>query len=127
MQSLLWVNCMRHLQVVDRVLYSKPLHRRLLLRGGNQTTEGYTDANHVDYQDLQWCKLSRLSRSTSGFCTFLCGKYVSWRSKKQSLIARLSVAVKFRAMAQRIELLWMNILLDDFKTKYEGHETVLQQ
>ncbi|RDX85925.1 Copia protein, partial [Mucuna pruriens] len=60
-------------------------------------------------------------RSTSGYCMFLGGNLVTWRSKKQNVVARSSAEVEFRAMAQGIcEGLWMKIILDDLKVKYEG-------
>ena len=60
-------------------------------------------------------------RSTTGYCTFLGGNLVTWRSKKQNVVARSSAEAEFRAMAQGIcELLWLRILLKDLKI--EGDE-----
>ena len=43
---------------------------------------------------------------------------MTWRRKKQSLVARLSVEAKFRTMADGIcELLWLKIILDDLRIK----------
>jgi hypothetical protein len=42
------------------------------------------------------------SRSTSDYCTFLCENIVTWRSKKQSVVARSSVEAEFKVVAQRI-------------------------
>lgn len=39
---------------------------------------------------------------------------VTWRNKKQSVVARSSAKAEFRAMAQRVcELLWLKILLKE--------------
>jgi len=47
---------------------------------------------------------------------------VTWRNKKQNVVARSSADAKFRAMTQGVcELLWMKIILDDLKIKYEAH------
>ncbi|RDX63022.1 Copia protein, partial [Mucuna pruriens] len=52
-------------------------------------------------------------KSTSGYCIFLGGNLVTWRSK--------NVEAKFQAMAHDIyEGLWMKMVLDDLKVKYEG-------
>ena len=60
-------------------------------------------------------------RSTSGYCTFLGGNLVTWRSKKQNVVARLSAESKFRAIAQGLcELLWLKIILDDLRIKWDG-------
>ncbi|XP_061371297.1 uncharacterized protein LOC133313900 [Gastrolobium bilobum] len=51
----------------------------------------------------------------------LVGNLVTWRSKKQDVVARSSAEAEFRAMAQGIcELLWLKIVLDDLKIKCEG-------
>ena len=48
------------------------------------------------------------------------GNLVTWRSKKQNVVARSSAEVEFRAMTQGVcELLWMKIILD-LKIKYEA-------
>lgn len=60
-------------------------------------------------------------RSTSGYCTSLGGNLVTWRSKKQSVVARSSAEAEFRAMAHGVcELLWLKIIHDDLKIKWEG-------
>ncbi|RDX62727.1 Copia protein, partial [Mucuna pruriens] len=60
-------------------------------------------------------------RSTSGYCIFLGGNLVAWKSKKQSVVARSSAEAKFQSKAHGIcEGLWMKIILDDLKVKYEG-------
>lgn len=51
-------------------------------------------------------------RPTSSHCTFLCGKLVTWRSKKQNVIVQSSDKAKFRAMKLGFgKLLWMNRIL----------------
>ncbi|RDX81686.1 Copia protein, partial [Mucuna pruriens] len=63
--------------------------------------EIYTDADYVG--------LVVNRRSTSGYCMFMGGNLVTWWK------------AKFRAMAQGIyEGLWMKIILDDLKVKYDG-------
>ncbi|RDX73816.1 Copia protein, partial [Mucuna pruriens] len=60
-------------------------------------------------------------RSTSRYYIFLGGNLITWRSKKQNVVARSSAEAEFKAIAQGIcEGLWMKIILDDLKVKYEG-------
>lgn len=60
-------------------------------------------------------------RSTSGYCTFLGGNLVTWKSKKQNIVARSSAEAEFRAMAMGIcELLWLKIVLQDLKIQWES-------
>ena len=59
-------------------------------------------------------------RSTTGYCTFLGGNLVMWMSKKQNVVARSSTESEFRVIAQGLcELLWLKIILDDLKVKWE--------
>ena len=52
---------------------------------------------------------------------FLGGNLVTWRSKKQNVVARSSAKAEFGAMAQGVyELLWMKIIHDDLKIKHEA-------
>ncbi|CAN6461482.1 unnamed protein product [Victoria cruziana] len=53
-------------------------------------------------------------RSTTGYCVYLGGNLVIWRSKRQSVCTRSSAEVEYRVVAIRtIELLWLKILLRD--------------
>ncbi|RVW54469.1 Retrovirus-related Pol polyprotein from transposon RE1 [Vitis vinifera] len=55
-------------------------------------------------------------RSTLGYCTFVGGNLVTWRSKKQSVVAKSSVEAEFRAVAHGIcEVLWIKQLLEELK------------
>uniref|UniRef100_A0A2N9EHM3 Integrase catalytic domain-containing protein n=1 Tax=Fagus sylvatica TaxID=28930 RepID=A0A2N9EHM3_FAGSY len=53
--------------------------------------EGYTDAD--------WARSPSDRKSTTGYCTFIDGNLVTWRSKKHSVVARSSGEAKYRAMA----------------------------
>ena len=51
-------------------------------------------------------------RSSSGYCVFVGGNLVSWKSKKQSVVPRSSVDYEFRVMAQSLcEIMWLHQLL----------------
>lgn len=48
------------------------------------------------------------------------GNLVTWKSKKQSVVARSSAEAEFRAMSQGIcELLWLKIIFEDLKVKWD--------
>jgi len=106
----------RHLQTVNRIiqyLKSSPGNGLLFKKERNLSMKVYTDADYarsiVD------------RRSTTRYCMFLGGNLVTWRSKKQNVVARSSAEAEFRVMAQGVcELLWMKFILDDLKIKYEA-------
>jgi Reverse transcriptase (RNA-dependent DNA polymerase) len=77
------------------VLFSKKGHRRI---------EVYTDAD--------WAGCLDDRKSTSGYCAFVGGNLVSWRSKKQNMMARSTAEAEYRAMAHGVsEWLWLRRLL----------------
>ena len=104
------------MQAVRRILcYLKTtLGKSLLFRPGKEMeVVGYIDADNggslVD------------RRSTKGYYVFLGGNLVSWRRKKQNVVARSSAEAEFRAMAfGRCELLWLRIVLEDLKIPSNG-------
>ncbi|XP_031473928.1 uncharacterized mitochondrial protein AtMg00810-like [Nymphaea colorata] len=68
----------------------------------------------VGYTDADWAGDPNDRRFTSGFCTFVGGNLVTWRSKKQSVVARSSAEAEYRAMAWcTCELVWIKSLLKD--------------
>ena len=59
-------------------------------------------------------------RSTTGYYTFLGGNLVTWKSKKQNVVVRLSAESEFRVIAQGLcELLWLKIILDDLRIEWD--------
>ena len=67
--------------------------------------KGILFTKNVDYQsvdaysDVDWAGAIDNRRSTSGYFTFVGGNLVTWRSKKQNVVARSSAEVEFRGMA----------------------------
>ena len=105
-----------HLQAAYRVLHylkGNPGKGILFKKNDTLALEAYTDADYAG------SLVDR--RSTTGYCTFLGGNLVTWRSKKQNVVARSSAESEFRAIAQGLcELLWLKIILDDLRVKWEG-------
>jgi hypothetical protein len=61
---------------------------------------------------VDWAGLLDEQRSTSGYCTFVGGNLVTWRSKKQNVVAKSTAEVELRSMAHGVcEVLWLIILL----------------
>jgi hypothetical protein len=69
----------------------------------------------VGYSDADWAG-SYDRKSTTGYCTFVGGNLVTWKSKKQNVVARSSAEAEYRAMTSTAsELIWIKQLLEDMK------------
>lgn len=101
--------CKPHMDAVERILRylkSTPGKGILLSNHGHLKIEGYTDAD--------WAGSENDRRSTSGYFTFVGGNLVTWRSKKQPVVARSSAEAEFRGMALGVcELLWVRNVMSD--------------
>ncbi|RVW58710.1 Retrovirus-related Pol polyprotein from transposon RE1 [Vitis vinifera] len=93
---------------------------RILRYLKNALGKGILFAKNVDHQsievytDADWAGAVDDRRSTSGYFTFVSGNLVTWKSKKQNVVARSSVEAEFRGMALGLcEALWLRLLLQD--------------
>ncbi|MFS7989993.1 putative RNA-directed DNA polymerase [Helianthus anomalus] len=90
------------------ILYSDQGHCRV----GAFTEDG--DGRISGFSDADWagCPISR--RSTTGYCVFVGGNLVSWKSKKQHTVSRSSAESEYRAMADvTSEMIWVRRLLKE--------------
>ena len=80
----------------------------------------------VGYCDVDWANSPIDRRSTSGYCGFIGGNLISWKSKKQDVVARSSAEAKYRAMAlETCELIWLKQLLQELRFGKDGQMTLL--
>ena len=104
-----------HLDAVYRIL------RYLKAAPGKGLFFGKTNDRDVAiFTDADWAGPITDRKSTSGYCTYVWGNLVTWRSKKQGVVARSSAEAEFRAMAQGIcEGLWIHRILKELKMTVE--------
>ncbi|RVW47609.1 Copia protein [Vitis vinifera] len=91
-----------------RYIKSTPGQGVLYENRGHTQVVGYTDAD--------WAGSPTDRRSTSGYCVFIGGNLISWKSKKQDVVARSSAEAEYRAMAlATCELIWLRHLLQELR------------
>ena len=100
-----------HLEAVHRILrYLKgtPGKGLWFKINGHLGVDGYTDAD--------WASCLDDRRSTSGYCVFVGGNLVSWRSKKQPVVSKSTAEAEYRAMSLGVsEMIWVRNLLGELK------------
>ena len=97
----------QHMEAVARILrYLKGTNDKGVFYGKN----GHTDI--VAYTDADWAGDRDSRKSTSGYFTLVGGNLVTWKSKKQKVVALSSAEAEFRGVAKGItEILWLKKLL----------------
>lgn len=79
----------------------------LVLGGEEVTIKAYSDSDYAG------CPYTR--RSTTGYCHFVAGGCVSWRARKQPMVATSSTEAEYRAAYEAIQdVIWLRKLLSDF-------------
>ena len=66
------------------------------------------------YSNAYWAGDPADRRFTTGYCFLLDDSLISWRSKKQTVVARSNIEVEYRTLvATTAELIWLRWLLHD--------------
>ncbi|KAA0037929.1 Cysteine-rich RLK (receptor-like protein kinase) 8 [Cucumis melo var. makuwa] len=72
------------------------------------------------YTDLDWTGSVVDRKSTSSYCIFVWGNLLTWRSKKQSVVARSSAEAECRAISLGIyEKIWLQKVLSNLHRECE--------
>ncbi|XP_049931235.1 retrovirus-related Pol polyprotein from transposon RE1 isoform X2 [Nymphaea colorata] len=92
--------------MILRYLKNSPGMGLFFQNGTSLTISVYVDADYAG------CHLDR--KSTTGFCVFIGSNLVTWKSKKQTVVATSSAESEYRAMAQATaEVMWVRSLMLD--------------
>ena len=85
------------------------------LKGASGRGLNFKEYGHMEvkgYADTDWTGNIIDGQSTLGYFTFVVGNLVTWKSKKQNVVARFLAKAEYRGMVHgTCELLWLKILL----------------
>ncbi|XP_042041415.1 uncharacterized mitochondrial protein AtMg00810-like [Salvia splendens] len=91
---------------IVRYLKGTADHGLLFEKHGNLEIHGFTDAD--------WAGNPNDRKSTAGYFTFIGGNLVTWRSKKQKVVALSSAEAEFRGIKSGLtELLWLRRIMKE--------------
>lgn len=100
-----------HVDAADRILrYLKmtPGQGILLPKEGSLSLQAYCDA------DWGGCPLTQ--RSCTGYMILLGGSPISWKTKRQTVVAKSSAEAEYKSMAAAVsEIIWLRWLLSELK------------
>jgi len=109
---------------LKRVLkyFKGTMHMKLVLGNSNDTNEllyGFSDAN--------WAENRADRKSNSGYVFFVNGGLVSWRCRKQSVVALSTMEAEFIALSEACrEASWLRRLLKDMHQLVEGPSRIYE-
>ncbi|XP_042065307.1 uncharacterized mitochondrial protein AtMg00810-like [Salvia splendens] len=97
----------------------KPVDTPMVQNHGLQIREGAKLADRGRYQRLvDWTGNPNDRKSTAGYFTFVGGNLVTWRSKKQKVVALSSAEAEFRGIKSGLtEVLWLKRLMTELELK----------
>nr|GEY82962.1 putative reverse transcriptase, RNA-dependent DNA polymerase [Tanacetum cinerariifolium] len=102
----------KYQQIVGKLIYLS--HTRSDIAYAVGVANGHLE-NQV-YTDADWAGDKGNRRSTSGYFTLVDGNLVTWRSKKQKVVALSSAEAEFRGIARGLaEALWIRKILSEIE------------
>ncbi|KAL0746003.1 hypothetical protein Bca101_101497 [Brassica carinata] len=109
-----------HWRMVERLLmYLNGSPDQGVWMGCNGSTEV------VGYCDADWAGDRADRRSTTGYCTFIGGNLVTWKSKKQKVVSCSSAEAEYRAMLKLTnKLVWIKGILKHLEIKQDTPMTM---
>ncbi|KEH33787.1 cysteine-rich RLK (receptor-like kinase) protein, putative [Medicago truncatula] len=82
----------------------------------NSPTEEHMDAIYRIVKYLEMTPGLSTDTNWAGYCTFIWGNLVTWRSKKQPVVSHSSAEAEFRALSQVINSVPIKVLSDNQST-----------
>ncbi|KAK6120356.1 hypothetical protein DH2020_045902 [Rehmannia glutinosa] len=107
----------------DSSHWDAALHVVRYLKGCPSTGLFYPSQSHTQlmaYSDADWGTCPDTRKSLTGYCVFLGGALISWKTKKQNTVSRSSAETEYRALTATVcELQWISYIARDLqRTKH---------
>ncbi|XP_042010609.1 uncharacterized mitochondrial protein AtMg00810-like [Salvia splendens] len=106
------------------MLDCKPADTPMVQNHGLQIVERAEPTHRTRYQrlvDADWAGNPNDRKSTAGYFTFVGGNLVTWRSKKQKVVALSSAEAEFRGIKSGLtEILWLKRLMTELELMPSG-------
>ncbi|GJZ21392.1 ALP1-like protein [Tanacetum coccineum] len=103
-----------HFDIALKVLKYLKLAPRL----GVEFSKRKSDCVITAFSDSDWVKCPVTRRSISGYCVFINGNLVSWKSKRHATLSKSSAEAEYRSMASTTcVIMWIVKLLGEFGIK----------
>nr|GEY16511.1 ribonuclease H-like domain-containing protein [Tanacetum cinerariifolium] len=99
-----------HLDIALRLLK----YLKLAPGNGIQFLKRHNGFNNTSFSDSDWAKSPITRRSIFGYCVFVNGYLISWKSKNQATLSKSSAEAEYRSMASATcEVMWIVKIMRD--------------
>ena len=108
---------MSHHSAAKRTLrYLQQTKQLGILYGNNHSSQGFPEP--VCYTDSDWAGDRQDRRSTGGYVVMLCGGVISWKTRKQDVVALSTTEAEYIALSDAVkEVLWLRHLLWELESR----------
>nr|GFB18000.1 ribonuclease H-like domain-containing protein [Tanacetum cinerariifolium] len=97
--AFLYGDLIKEVYMLPHPGFFDPSDKRLAPSFGVQFVKRQSGFDIKAFSDSDWAKCRVTRRSVSGYCVFVNGCLISWKSKKQVTLSKSSAEAEYRSMA----------------------------
>nr|GEX60141.1 ribonuclease H-like domain-containing protein [Tanacetum cinerariifolium] len=104
-------------RLVSLKKYGREILDRAHMANCNPSRTPIDTESKLGSDDADWAGFPTTRRSTSGYCVFLSNNFLSWSSKRQSMLSYSSAEVEYRGVVNPVaQTCWLHNLLCELHT-----------